>query len=277
MKLFRNIIAGAIILMTASFVAAQTKYVIVSVDTNKVFTVSASSTAASIPVQEWDFTATTNQQWTTQAAGNGSYYIRNVANGKALDIAGTTRGIVANVRAFTQGAARQQWLINDRGYGVKEIANITSKMRLEASGTSFDNGTAIRQWLKLSEGGLVGWLLVPVSTNAPTCSSVTSDGPVSVLNTYYYVYANDVQNTVRIVVKTWNDVEGQQNAVTSNGWYDPDRHCWSGAVDLFNGVVGIYTTEVWGVGTDGTQHLLGTSSVLTETPPPYIGRPPFGP
>jgi hypothetical protein len=98
-----------------------------------------------------------------------------------------------------------------------------------------------------------------------------------VLNTYYYVYANDVQNTVRIVVKTWNDVEGQQNAVTSNGWYDPDRHCWSGAVDLFNGVVGIYTTEVWGVGTDGTQHLLGTSSVLTETPPPYIGRPPFGP
>ncbi|MBK9990592.1 MAG: RICIN domain-containing protein [Verrucomicrobia bacterium] len=273
MKMFRNILAGAIMLMMASFAAAQTKYVILSVDTNKVFSVNASSTASIIPVQEWEYTATTNQQWTLLDAGNGSFYIRNAANGKALDINGTTRGVTANVRTFRQGLARQQWLINDRGDGVKEIANITSRMRLEVSGMTLDNGTPIRQWLGLSEGGLVGWLLVPVSNNAPTCSSVTSDGPVSLLDTYYYVYANDVQNTVRLVLKTWNDVTGPQNAVTTPGWYDTFRHCWSGPVNLYNGVEGVYTTEVWGMGTDGTWHLLGQSSVLTITPP-SIPRPP---
>ncbi|MBK9990593.1 MAG: RICIN domain-containing protein [Verrucomicrobia bacterium] len=261
-------------LMIASFAAAQTKYVIVSADTSKVFSVKAGSTASSIPVQAWDYTATTNQQWTLQDAGNGSYYIRNVASGKALDLSSAMRGSTVNVRTFRQGAARQQWLINDQGNGFMEIANILTKMKLEASWTPLDNGTPIRQMLDLGGGGTVGWILVPVSNTPPTCSSVTNDGFIQVLDRYYFVYTNDVQNAVRLVYRTWNDVEGPQNAVISYGWYDTNLRCWAGPIDLYDGVEGLYITEVWGMATDGTLHWLGESTVFTVKPTPATALPP---
>jgi len=262
MKIFRSIIAGLVLLTTASFAATPTKYIIVLNFTNKVLQVDGSSTASSIPVQQWDMTGAPNQQWTLQFAGTSMYYIVNVATGKALNMQSVTRGAAADVRAFSRSSYRQQWFVKNDSYGVVELYNANSRLGLgiSADADHWANGAAINQWDKQTTNLGWTWMLVPVSNSLPTGGPVTTLS--SVVQYAYEVDVANVKNAVRVSYKTWTEASGPDNAVWTDGWFDTFRGVWYGTIYEQNDEEGVYTTQAWGQATDGTWHLIGDTSVM---------------
>jgi endo-1,4-beta-xylanase len=78
---------------------------------------------------------------------SGTYSIRNVNSGKALDVTGQSTSDGANVQQYSYwGGENQQWNVTDTGNGVYRIENVNSGKVLDVSGQSTDDGADVQQY-----------------------------------------------------------------------------------------------------------------------------------
>ncbi|MFC7142686.1 glycoside hydrolase family 11 protein [Halosimplex aquaticum] len=85
------------------------------------------------------------------SVANGTYSIRNVNSGKALDVAGESTEDGANVQQYSYwGGSNQQWNVEDTGNGEYRIENVNSGKVLDVSGSSTSDGANVQQY---ADGG----------------------------------------------------------------------------------------------------------------------------
>ncbi|WP_431683963.1 non-reducing end alpha-L-arabinofuranosidase family hydrolase [Kitasatospora sp. KL5] len=99
------------------------------------------------PLQVWDASGATNQQWRATKNGDGSYTLTNVASGRVLDEPG---GQTANGTKLlvwdANGGANQHWKAAQNGDGSFTLINVASGRALETPGNQTANGTAVQIW-----------------------------------------------------------------------------------------------------------------------------------
>ncbi|MCG6494722.1 non-reducing end alpha-L-arabinofuranosidase family hydrolase [Kitasatospora sp. A2-31] len=129
------------------------------IDSGTVYTLSAVGAAGRVldqpagqngngtPLQVWDASGATNQQWKVTRNGDGSYTLTNVASGRVLDEPG---GRTANGTKLLvwddNGGANQHWKAARNGDGSYTLTNVASGRALETPGNQTANGTAVQIW-----------------------------------------------------------------------------------------------------------------------------------
>jgi hypothetical protein len=132
-------------------------YKIINKNSGKSLDVYNSSTANGGTIDQWDYWAGTNQQWSFAALDSGYFYINNRNSNKVLDVTGqsTTAG-ASIVQWSNKGIASQKWQIIDIGFGYYKILNKNSGFALDVNGQSTANGASIIQW-NWNSGGNQQW------------------------------------------------------------------------------------------------------------------------
>ncbi|GAA2740868.1 non-reducing end alpha-L-arabinofuranosidase family hydrolase [Kitasatospora cinereorecta] len=99
------------------------------------------------PLQVWDASGATNQQWRATKNGDGSYTLTNIASGRVLDEPG---GQTANGTKLliwdSNGGANQHWKAAQNSDGSFTLTNVASGRALETPGNQTANGTAVQIW-----------------------------------------------------------------------------------------------------------------------------------
>ncbi len=255
--------AGVILLMTAAFVSAQTLYKIESVNSGKVIDVYINSLDEGADICQSDWNGGLNQQWTLQDVGDGLSKIVSARSGMIMGVLGAyVDEETPVVQLNYNGGGNQHWRIEDIGDGRCIIVRSDTGSVIDVYGRSMDEGVNICQTAWAGEYSQQ-WRLIPVGEVQPvTGDSITfSANPVTGLS--YEVYANNVQNAVRVLFPTWTDANGQDELVWHEGEYDAANNRWKSRVDLgaHNEESGSYTTYVYAMGANGEWHHLFGATV----------------
>ncbi|MBN2486115.1 MAG: RICIN domain-containing protein [Bacteroidales bacterium] len=166
-------------------------------------------------IQQYSFTGATNQQFSFEHLGNGTYKISAVHSGKVIDVAGISKENWANIHQWAYyGTQNQQFIAvpTDNGY-YKLIAKHSGKI-VEVVNASNDAGANVQQYANNSH--LCGqWKPVAVSNNG------NGDG----LMAYYYNGLNfetpvgtRVDPTINFNWGTGSPMSGVNNDVYSVRW-----------------------------------------------------------
>lgn len=130
----------------ASFTAGS-YYKIINKNSGKSLEVNGQSTADGAAIDQWEYWAGTNQQWTFNSLGSNYFSVVNKNSNKALDVNGQSVNAGAAIIQWDySGAANQQWRIIDIGFGYYKILNKNSGFSLDVNGQSTANGGNIIQW-----------------------------------------------------------------------------------------------------------------------------------
>jgi hypothetical protein len=137
---------GAITPPYASFTAGS-YYKVLNRNSGKSLEVNGQSTTNGAAIDQWDYWAGANQQWTFNALGSNYFSVLNKNSGKGLDVNGqsTTAG-AAVIQWDYSGGTNQQWQIIDIGFGYYKILNRNSGFSLDVNGQSTANGGSVIQW-----------------------------------------------------------------------------------------------------------------------------------
>ncbi|WP_329497184.1 non-reducing end alpha-L-arabinofuranosidase family hydrolase [Kitasatospora herbaricolor] len=99
------------------------------------------------PLQVWDASGATNQQWRATKNGDGSYTLTNVASGRVLDEPGGQTGNGTKMLVWdSNGGANQHWKAAQNGDGSYTLTNVASGRALETPGNQTANGTTVQIW-----------------------------------------------------------------------------------------------------------------------------------
>ncbi|MEV8100770.1 endo-1,4-beta-xylanase, partial [Kitasatospora sp. NPDC085879] len=99
------------------------------------------------PLQVWDASGATNQQWRATKNGDGSYTLTNIASGRALDEPGGQTANGTKMQVWdSNGGANQHWKAAQNGDGSYTLTNVASGRALETPGNQTANGTAVQIW-----------------------------------------------------------------------------------------------------------------------------------
>lgn len=122
-------------------------YKVLNRNSGKSLEVNGQSTANGASIDQWDYWAGANQQWTFNASGSNYTAVINRNSGKGLDVDGqsTTAG-AAVIQWDYSGGTSQQWQIIDIGFGYYRILNRNSGFSLDVNGQSTANGGSVIQW-----------------------------------------------------------------------------------------------------------------------------------
>ncbi|MFJ4037564.1 RICIN domain-containing protein [Microbacterium sp. NPDC090007] len=125
--------------------AAQ--FEISSQSSNRAIDIASASTADGAQALQWEYRATSNQQWRFTDAGNGAVKIVNRNSGKVLEVSGSSMADGAQIVQTTDaGRTSQQWTVTNQSDGTVTITNRASGKVLDVSGASTANGAKIIQW-----------------------------------------------------------------------------------------------------------------------------------
>lgn len=130
----------------ASFTAGS-YYKFLNKKSGKALEVNGQSTINGAAIDQWDYWAGANQQWTINSLGSNNFSVLNRNSGKALDVNGqsVTPG-AAVIQWDYSGGANQQWQIIDIGFGYYKVLNKNSGLSLDVNGQSTANGGTVIQW-----------------------------------------------------------------------------------------------------------------------------------
>jgi endoglucanase len=130
----------------ASFTAG-TYYKVLNRNSGKALEVNGQSTTNGAGIDQWDYWAGTNQQWTFNAQTGNYFSVINRNSAKGLDVNGQsiTPG-AAVIQWDYSGGANQQWQIINIGFGYYKILNKNSGLSLDVNGQSTANGGGVIQW-----------------------------------------------------------------------------------------------------------------------------------
>lgn len=142
---------------------ANGEYQIVSkLDANKTIGFAGESAYNGVNVEFGSFKGNAKHTFDVKYLGNGYYSITNKIYDLALEVAGNSRNIRANVQLATRGDGDgQKWTIKDCGNGYYHIISRASNLCLDLSGGTTTDGTniALCKWIQGKEA--IEWKFIP--------------------------------------------------------------------------------------------------------------------
>lgn len=130
----------------ASFTAGS-YYKVLNKNSGKSMEVNGQSTANGAAIDQWDYWAGANQQWTFNSLAGNYFSVINRNSGRALDVNGQSTAAGATIVQWDYWAGtNQQWQIIDIGFGYYKVINRNSGHSLDVNGQSTANGGSIIQW-----------------------------------------------------------------------------------------------------------------------------------
>ncbi|GHF53589.1 beta-xylanase [Kitasatospora xanthocidica] len=138
------------------------------------------------PLQVWDTSGATNQQWRATKNGDGSFTFTNIASGRVLDdpagqAANGTKVLVWD----NNGGANQHWKAARNGDGSFTLTNVATGKALETPGNQSANGIPVQIWDSWGAANQ-HWTLrsTGASTPAPTPTAPAPGGTCALPSTY---------------------------------------------------------------------------------------------
>ncbi|MFI7401303.1 non-reducing end alpha-L-arabinofuranosidase family hydrolase [Streptomyces sp. NPDC049541] len=99
------------------------------------------------PLQVWDASGASNQQWRAGRNSDGSYTLTNVASGRVLDEPGNRTANGTRLTVWdANGGANQHWRARHNSDGSYTLTNVASGRALEIPGGRTANGTPVQIW-----------------------------------------------------------------------------------------------------------------------------------
>ncbi|WP_217210767.1 non-reducing end alpha-L-arabinofuranosidase family hydrolase [Streptomyces sp. AC550_RSS872] len=124
-----------------------------------------------IPLQVWNASGSSNQQWRAGRNSDGTYTLTNVASGRVLDEPGNQTANGTRMQIWdSNGGANQRWRAHRNSDGTYTLTNVASGRALEIPGGRTADGTPVQIWD--SKGGAnQRWNFRPAAvTKADTCA-----------------------------------------------------------------------------------------------------------
>ncbi len=142
------------------------------------------------PLQVWDASGATNQQWRAARNGDGSYTLTNVASGRVLDEPGNQTGNGTRMEVWdANGGANQHWKAARNADGSYTLTNVASRRALAIPAGQTANGTPVQVW-DSNGGANQHWSFTPSAsttpapTPAPTATATPTGGTCALPSTY---------------------------------------------------------------------------------------------
>ncbi|WP_229854760.1 non-reducing end alpha-L-arabinofuranosidase family hydrolase, partial [Streptomyces filipinensis] len=153
-------------------ITSGTVYTLSDVAAGRVLDEPAGYNGNGTPLQVWDASGASNQQWRAARNGDGSYTLTNVASGRVLEEPGNRTGNGTRMQVWDSGGgANQHWRADRDSDGSYTLTNVASGRALEIPGGRTANGTPVQIWD--SGGGAHQHWNLRTSTPAPagaTCA-----------------------------------------------------------------------------------------------------------
>ncbi|QHA10033.1 1,4-beta-xylanase [Streptomyces broussonetiae] len=153
-------------------ITSGTVYTLSDVAAGRVLDEPAGYNGNGTPLQVWDASGASNQQWRAGRNSDGSYTLTNVASGRVLDEPGNQTGNGTRMQVWDSGGgANQHWRADRNSDGSYTLTNVASGRALEIPGGRTANGTPVQIWD--SGGGAHQHWNLRTSTPAPaggTCA-----------------------------------------------------------------------------------------------------------
>lgn len=134
--------------VTTGGAIANGTYKIINRNSGEALDVVAAATTNSAPVDQWPYSAGSNQKWNVTSLGGGQYSIVGVGSGKALDVFGngTANGTKIDIYPYG-GGNNQKWSLTATSGGYYRLtpANATGSC-LDVKGSSTANGALTQLW-----------------------------------------------------------------------------------------------------------------------------------
>ncbi|MET9079892.1 non-reducing end alpha-L-arabinofuranosidase family hydrolase [Streptomyces sp. NPDC004232] len=133
-------------------ITSGTVYTLSDVAAGRVLDEPAGYNGNGTPLQVWDASGASNQQWRAGRNSDGSYTLTNVASGRVLDEPGNQTGNGTRTQVWDSGGgANQHWRAGRNGDGSYTLTNVASGRALEIPGGQTANGTPVQ--IRDSGGG----------------------------------------------------------------------------------------------------------------------------
>ncbi|MFE3037852.1 non-reducing end alpha-L-arabinofuranosidase family hydrolase [Streptomyces canus] len=131
------------------------------------------------PLQVWDASGASNQQWKVVRNSDGSYTLTNVASGRVLDepVNQTANGTRLTVWD-ANGGAHQHWKASQNSDGSYTLTNVAGGRALELPGGRTANGTPAQVW-DSNGGANQRWNLKPTTASATAATTAATTAPSS--------------------------------------------------------------------------------------------------
>ena len=161
------------------------RYTLSNAAAGRVLDQPAGHNANGTPLQVWDASGASNQQWRACRNSDGSYTLTNAASGRVLDEpANRTGNGTRTTIQDSKGGANQHWRASRNSDGSYTLTNAASGRALEIPGGKTANGTPVQVWA--SNGGAnQHWNFKPTAApKSDTCALPstyrwTSTGPLA--------------------------------------------------------------------------------------------------
>ncbi|MFF5014480.1 non-reducing end alpha-L-arabinofuranosidase family hydrolase [Streptomyces sp. NPDC001165] len=152
-------------------ITSGTVYTLSDVAAGRVLDEPAGHNGNGTPLQVWDASGASNQQWRAGRNSDGSYTLTNVASGRALDEPGNQTGNGTRMQVWdSNGGANQHWRAGRNSDGSYTLTNVASGRALEIPGGQTANGTPVRIW-DAGGGANQHWNFKPTATpKSGTCA-----------------------------------------------------------------------------------------------------------
>ncbi|HEY8978080.1 MAG TPA: non-reducing end alpha-L-arabinofuranosidase family hydrolase [Streptomyces sp.] len=122
------------------------------------------------PLQVWDASGATNQQWRADRTDDGTYTLTNIASGRVLDEpAGRTANGTRPTVWDANGGAHQHWKAVRNSDGTYTLTNAASGRALETPGGKTANGTPVQIW-DTNSAANQRWTFQPAAAPKSTCA-----------------------------------------------------------------------------------------------------------
>ncbi|OLZ59131.1 1,4-beta-xylanase, partial [Streptomyces sp. IMTB 2501] len=126
-------------------ITSGTVYTLSDVAAGRVLDEPAGYNGNGTPLQVWDASGASNQQWRADRNSDGSYTLTNVASGRVLDEPGNQTGNGTRTQVWdSNGGANQHWRAGRNSDGSFTLTNVASGRALEIPGGHTANGTPVQ-------------------------------------------------------------------------------------------------------------------------------------
>jgi len=134
-------------------------YKLINRNSGKAMDVVNASTANGAQIQQWSYSATSNQKWVFTHRGANQYTITSSQTGKAIDEAAGEILSGDHIQMYTlnSGSANQRWIPMSTSSGYYRLVNAVSGLVLEIDSASTANGAHVFQG-EYSSGNHEQWL-----------------------------------------------------------------------------------------------------------------------